>query len=272
MIDIYEYIDYRKLLSDLYKEKRAESPFFSYRYIAQKVGFSSAGFFTNILAGKRNIAQDNVLGFAKVFKMKKAETEYFELLVNFDQAKTHDHKRYYFEKILSSKKSKLKITDKQQYEFYSKWFYTAVREVLDIYDFDGKDYAELAKRVSPSISIFEAKTAMQLLIDLGFVKKDDKGYFKQVDQFISTGYDAQSVAITNFLVSTLDLAKQAIDRYPREQRSVSALSFSISQDGYKAIDERLKTFRREILEIARADKNKDRIYHVNFQIFPMSKV
>jgi uncharacterized protein (TIGR02147 family) len=130
MIDIFEYIDYRKLLKDLYNERRAENKCFSYRFIAQKVGFSSAGFFANIIQGKRNISPEFIFGFARVFKLKKQETEYFELLVNFDQAKSHEQKKYYFEKMLSSKKSKIKIIEKQQYEFYSKWYYTAVREVL----------------------------------------------------------------------------------------------------------------------------------------------
>jgi uncharacterized protein (TIGR02147 family) len=272
MIDIFEYIDYRKLLNDLYKEKREECPYFSYRYIAKKVGFSSAGFLANIIQGKRNISPEYIFGFAKLFKLKKTETEYFELLVNFDQARNHDQKKYYFEKILSSKKSKIKITDLQNYEFYSKWYYTAVREVLDVYEWDGVDYSELAKRIMPPLSTGEIKKAVELLLNMGFIRKNKKGFYEQTDQFISTGYDARSLAITNFLVSTIDLARGAIDRFPRDQRSMSALTFSISADGYAAIDERLKTFRREILEIARADKNRDRIYHVNFQIFPMSKI
>jgi uncharacterized protein (TIGR02147 family) len=53
---------------------------------------------------------------------------------------------------------------------------------------------------------------------------------------------------------------------------MASLSFAISAEGYKAIEERLRTFRREILEIARADKKTDRIYHANFQIFPISRL
>jgi uncharacterized protein (TIGR02147 family) len=124
--------------------------------------------------------------------------------------------------------------------------------------------------VSPAITVAQAKKSIELLESMGFIKKGEKGYYQQVDDFITTGYEAKSVAITNFLVETIELARQAIDRYPRDQRSMSALSFSCSAEGYASIDERLKTFRREILEIVRADKNRDRIYHVNFQVFPMS--
>jgi uncharacterized protein (TIGR02147 family) len=91
-----------------------------------------------------------------------------------------------------------------------------------------------------------------------------------VDDIITTGYEAKSLAINNFLISTNELARQAIDRYPREQRSMSTLTFSCSAEGYAQIDERLKRFRREILEIVRTDKDTDRVYHINFHVFPMS--
>jgi uncharacterized protein (TIGR02147 family) len=269
MIDIFEYIDYRKLLKDMHEDRKKEFPFFSYRYIARKVGFNSAGFFVNIIQGKRNISSAFIFKFAQVFKLKRAETEYFELLVLFDQAKDHEQKKYYFEKILGSKKSKIKVTDARHYEFYSRWYYTAVREVLNFYKFNG-NYAELAKKVSPAITPAEAKKAVSLLEQMGFIRKTERGYYQLADAIITTGYEAKSVAINNFLISTTELARQAIDRYPRDQRSLSTLTFSCSAEGYAQIDERLKRFRREIMEIVRSDKDIDRVYHINFQVFPMS--
>ncbi|MBN1308329.1 MAG: TIGR02147 family protein [Chitinispirillaceae bacterium] len=274
MIEPFEYLNYRKLLKDLYEDRKAEQPFFSYRYIAQKVGFSSAGFFTNILSGKRNISPEYIFKFAEVFKLKKSETEYFELLVNFDQAKDHSRKRFYFEKILRHKKSKIKITDAQQYEFYSSWYYTAIRELIDISPFKG-DFEELAKRVSPPIKASEAKKAVELLEKIGFIRKNVDGVYEQTDTFITTGYEARSVAITNFLIEMADLAKEAIDRYSREKRDISSLTFTLSEEGFSTIQERLKSFRRELLEIVREDKNQkrqDRVYHINFHVFPLTKV
>ncbi|MBN2037783.1 MAG: TIGR02147 family protein [Chitinispirillaceae bacterium] len=270
-IDVFDYIDYRKLLKDLYEERKAANPSFSYRYIALKVGFSSAGFFTNILQGKRNISAENIFRFAAVFRLKRQETEYFELLVNYDQAKNHEQKKYYFEKILASKRSKIRLTEAWQYEFYSQWYYTAVREVIDIYRFEGKDFGELAKKVSPAITPSQAKKAVDLLQKLGMITMGNDGYFVQSDDLITTGYEAPTVAVNNFLVSTIDLAREAIDRYPRDKRTISTLTFSCSAEGYAHIEERLKMFRREILEIVRGDKNRDRVYHVNFHVYPMSR-
>ena len=274
MVEPFEYLNYRKLLKDLYDERKVANPNFSYRYIAQKVGFASAGFFTNIIQGRRNISPEFIFKFAEVFKLTKSQTEYFELLVNFDQAKDHSRKRFYFEKILGHTKSRIKVTDAQQYEFYSAWYYTAIRELIDVYQFKG-DYEDLARRVSPAIKTAEAKKAVDLLEKVGFIRKNSDGIYEQTETFITTGYEAQSVAITNFLIEMADRAKEAIDRYPRDKRDISALSFTLSGEGFAVIEERLKSFRREVLEIVREDKShkkQDRVYHMNFHLFPLTRV
>lgn len=274
MVEVFEYLDYRKLLKNLYEQRKSENTNFSYRYIALKVGFASAGFFSNILQGKRNISPEFIFKFTELFKLKKAETEYFELLVNFDQAKDHARKRFYFEKILGHKKSKIKVTDIQEYAFYRCWYHTAIRELIDIYPFKG-DYDDLAKRVSPPIKASEAKKTVELLEKIGFIRKASNGVYEQADTFITTGYEAKSVAITNFLLAMADLAKESVDRYPRDKRDISTLTFTVSKDGIDTIQERLKSFRREVLEIVREDKNQkkqDRVYHINFHVFPLTKV
>jgi len=274
MIEPFEYLSYRKLLKDLYEDRKAQQPFFSYRYIAQKVGFSSAGFFTNIISGKRNISPEYIFKFAEVFKLNKDETEYFELLVNFDQAKDHSRRRFYFDKILGHKNSKIKTTTAQEYEFYSAGYYTAIRELIDIYPFKG-NYEELAKLVSPPIRPAEAKRAVELLENIGFIRKNENGIYEQDESFITTGYEADSVAITNFLIEMSDLAKRSIDGVPREKRDISSLTFTLSEEGFGTIQERLRSFRRELLEIVREDrkhKRQDRVYHINFHVFPLTRV
>jgi uncharacterized protein (TIGR02147 family) len=275
MIDIFEYINYRALLKDLYEQEKADKPFFSYRYMAQKVGFSSAGFFTNIIQRKRNISHQMLLKFAVLFKFSRPQTEYFELLVMFDQAKNHKEKKYCFERILSSKRSKIKYVDKQHYEFYSKWYFTAIRELMNIVPFSGAEeqsFKEIGKMLTPPITASEAEKAIRFLESANFIRKNENGIYIQTDPLLSTGYDAQSVAITNFQLATADLAKEAVDRFERSQRSLSTLTLSLSKSGYETVLERLKMFHREVLETAKEDKKPDRIYHLNFHVFPMSQI
>jgi uncharacterized protein (TIGR02147 family) len=271
MVDIFQYTDYRKFLLDFYEAEKTRNPHFSHRYVAQKVGFTSSGFFSKIIQGKTNISNELALQFVDFLKLKKVEAEYFTLLVFFNQAKSHAEKKRWFEKIVAFSKSKVKVVEVSQYEFFDKWYYVALRELFSFYKFKG-DYDELAKTIDPPISPAQAKKGVLLLEKLNLIKKDDNGYYVQTDTLLSTGYDVRSVAINNFQLATLDLAKESIDRFPKEQRDISTLTLSFSNELYSTIHEKLKAFRREVLELVKNDpKAADKVYQVNFQIFPLSR-
>ena len=271
MMDIFLYTDFRKYLYDFYEAEKKRNPHFSHRYIAQKVGFSSSGFFSKIIQGKTNISNELALRFADFLKLKKNEADYFGLLVLFNQAKSHADKKRWFEKIVAFSKSKVKIVEVSQYKFFEKWYYVAIRELMAFFPFRG-DYKQLAKMMDPPISPSQAKKAVRLLEHLDLIKKDENGVYSLSDVLISTGYDAKTLAINNFQLATLDLAKESIDRFTKEERDISTLTLSFSKEIYETIHERLKGFRREILELVKNDPGRvDKVYQVNFQIFPLSR-
>ena len=270
MIDIFQYTDYRKYLSDFYEAKRASQKGFTHRHISKAMGFKSSGTFTQILQGKTNISTRTIAHFVAFLELNNGQADYFELLVLFNQSKGHAEKKRYFEKLLSFPKSNIKRVEAGQYAFYEKWYYSVVREILAFYPFQG-DYRELSRMLEPPISTAEAQKAIKLLEELGFIRKNAKGQYERTDPLITTGYEAKSLAINQFLHETMDLAKSAMDRLPRESRSLSALTLSLSDDGYALLDERLKAFRRELLELARNCEQPGRVVQVNFQMFPVSR-
>lgn len=270
MVDIFTYLDYRRFLHDVYAERKAKSKYFSYRYLAQKTGLKSVGFFTWILQGKRNLSPRLVLKFAEAFKLNKQETAYFELLVSYNQAKSHEEKKHYFDRIAAHKRPSAKIVDSNQYEFYEKWYYSAIREIIAIQPVKD-DFAKLGKSLTPSISGTEARKAVELLEKLGLVAKNEAGFFVRNDSTISTGESWKSLAIAHFQLQTLDLAKQAMDRFPKSERDVSTLTLSCSLETFAAIRERLKGLRQELAEMVKNDPNPECVYQCNLQVFPLCK-
>jgi uncharacterized protein (TIGR02147 family) len=103
------------------------------------------------------------------------------------------------------------------------------------------------------------------------VRKNAEGCFEKSDPIITSGYDTRSLAVNQFIIETLDLAKVALDKLPREERSLSALTLSLPEDGYAMIEEKVKVFRRELLELARNCSDPKRVIQVNFQIFPVTR-
>lgn len=267
---VFGYTDYRKFLKDWHSSAKKDNPRVTYRYLAREVGFKSAGHFTLILNAKANISISLAERFGAFLRLKKRELEYFKTLVLYNQAKTHADKKRYFERLLSFKECPVKMVGPEQYEFYDKWYYTAIREILSFYPFRG-DYAKLGKMVQPTVSADEAEKAVKLLLKLGLIQKRPDGGLSPTDAVISSGYEAQSVAINNFVINSLDLAKEALDRFPKGERNLSWATLNISEEKYSAIQEELRAFRRKILEIARADEKPARVYQFNFQVFPLSK-
>lgn len=271
MIKVYNYTDYRKFLEDYYSNKKASGIKFNYRKLAQAVGFKSAGHFTQIIQGKANISRKLIEKFIAGLQLRKREAQYFRAMVLYNQAKKHEIKKHNFEIMISFKETAVKVVDVKQYEFYDRWYYAAVRELVEFFPCNESNAALLSRQIVPRITPDQAAKALALLSDLGLIRKNEQGHYRKVDSVLSTGYEAKSVAINNFILSTLDLAKEAIDRFPRKERNLSWMTLSISQKSFDTIQEELRAFRRKALEIAAQDGDANRIYQFNFQIFPLTK-
>ncbi|HKP97986.1 MAG TPA: TIGR02147 family protein [Fibrobacteria bacterium] len=271
MANVFDYMDYRQFLRDTYRENKARSPAYSYRFIAGKVGFRSASFFGQILKGSSNISLSMAARFAAFLKLKRKEADFFLALVMFNQSKGEEERKQGFERLLAFRGSRVRILGADEYAFYDKWYYTAVRELLWFEPFQG-DYAALARRLSPPITAAEAEAAVALLLRLRMIARNSQGQYARTDGVsTSTGLAARAEAIRTFQLQTLALAGEAIDRFPRETRSLSTLTLSLSAKGFKAIEEELSGFRRLLLKIAEGDEREDTVYQINFQIFPLTR-
>jgi len=89
-------------------------------------------------------------------KLTKKQEEYFETMVYFNEAKTVEEKKLYFERLMRYYDSKAYRVDAKQYEYYSKWYYIAVRELLAIGNFSD-DYSAIGQALNPAIRTEEAR-------------------------------------------------------------------------------------------------------------------
>lgn len=271
MLNIYDYLDFKAYLKDFYTIKKKGNKNFSYRFIAQKVGFKSAGQFTQILKGQLNLSQKLLPRFISFLKLNKRESQYFELLVNFNQAKNQADKSIFYERMISFKEVKATTLSPDQYKFYQKWYYAAIRDILSIYKFDG-NYRKLANLVEPSISTAEAREAIDLLEKLKIIEKNDDGAFIIQNKIISSPIgDVFSTALASYASQMLDRAKYAVNEMPKSERSISWVGASLSKEAFNEVKEEIAIFRNKLLAIAEKDDNPERVYHFNIQCFPLSK-
>lgn len=269
-LDVFAYLDYRELLRQWYALKKAGNPRFSYRLLARKVGFSSAGFFTLILQGKTNISLDMADNFAEAMKLKKTERDYFLALIQYNQAKDPGQKERHQRKLERFSAFKVKHLGPDRFRFLEKWYYIAVRELLTFLPFRG-DFKALGAMLEPPITAKQAEEAMALLLELGMVARTAQGGYARVDSMLTTGYQARAPEVEAFFLSMHRLGGEALSRFPREDRNLSWLTLSTTRAKYREIVEELRTFRLRILEMVEKEPREEVVYQFNFEIFPLSR-
>lgn len=270
MPNIFSYTDYRVYLKDYYDEQKAAIPAFSYRYFANKAGFKSKSFIKLVIDGKKNLTSESIDKINNVLKIKEKAFSYFCDLVAFNQATSIHLRQFYFHKLMQyNKRSDTRTVLRRQYEIYSHWYINALRELVVIIDF-GEDYAKLGSILNPPISAKQARDAVELLLELGFIKKKGSRYI-QSDAIITTGDQVRSLAVSSFHLQNLRLAADSIEKMQSDSRDISTLVLGLSDEGFTLVKKEISKFRKKLLDIAAVEKTVNRVYHINFQAIPVSE-
>ena len=269
MISVFDYLDYRQYLRDFYVQQKKTASFFSYRYIGNKVGMDSS-FLIKVLQGHLHIADDRIDKFTKICGFNEKEAAYFHALVHFNKAKTEKESKLYFEKMLSTNTAKSDKLGENQYEFFQKWYYSAVWSLLDGHPFHG-DPKDLGLLLAPPINPKEAKAALKLLEDLKLIERKEDGEYRAVGLNLTTGKEWRSVAITQYQREMIKLAEESLERFRKEERDVSTLTMNIPEAAMPEIRELASEFRESLKKLVNSYTETDRVYQLNIQMFPLTK-
>ena len=270
---VFEYLDYREFLRDYYNQKKEANPAFSLRVFSDKIGFRAKDFISRVMNGDKNLSSQSIPKVASGLRLGKHETEFFIGLVKFNQAETTEERNAAFEEMQAALKvvrfaEKQHILGHAQYMVYSHWRHLTIRSLIGMFGFDG-DYEALARQVHPKITAEEAKKSVKLLEDCQLIKKDENGKYILTESAITTGDRTSKLALRGFHQHCLKLAADSIDRDPPGTRHISGLTLGISQEGYDRIVERINAFRKEIALIAEEDEGSDKVFQLQFALFPV---
>jgi uncharacterized protein (TIGR02147 family) len=273
MVNIFEYMDYRQYLKDYYEHEKKAKPFFSYRYLSGRVKINP-GYLVKLFQGKIHLGVKNIPAFADVLNLKDKEREYFIELVHFGRAKHENEIERRFERLQSIKGINFRtIGDTANVvEFYSKWYHMAIRSIISINPFDGKNFKTLSSFLTPYVSVKEVRDSIKLLERLEMIRKDADGMFRVTEQFISTGQKWTSAVILAYQRRNIELAMESLDRHEKELRDISSVTMTFPRMDMEALRERIRQFRQEILLMSKDAVNDDSVMQLNIQMFPVALV
>lgn len=270
--NIFEYINYREYLEDYYQMRKIWDDGFTHSYICYKIGQkNSRTFYNNIVKGRRDLSNSFINRFSELLELTTQETFYFRILVLYCQSKDAQEKELLFEQLVQLNNTPEHRLEEESFEYYSHWYYSSVRALLDIYDFKS-NYKQLSETLIPSITVEEAKRAIKLLKKLKLIEKNSNGYYKPTQNGITSGFKKNHHQVKKYQLQCLELAKLAVMDDDESAYKSSTFTVSISEKGYERIVERTTQYREEIDEIVNKDEDEDdRLYQINIQFIAQNR-
>lgn len=268
-MNVFAYYNYRKYLQDYYEYRKSVQRYFSYRSFAKRAGYTSSGFYLDLVKGRKSLTPQMVPKFIHALGLSEKEGRYFSLMVDFTHAETPESKQVIFEQMSALLPRTTKALSRQQIEYYHEWYYVAVREALSVVNVSD-NYQDLALFLNPRISVPQAKQAIHLLSDLGLIEKEN-GFWRSVNKTITSGREIPPFVVHGFQKKMMDLGKAAVEHYSTERRNISCTTMSVSPLGLERIIHKIDTFRKEVVDIVRSDDHETMICELNIQFFPLSK-
>ncbi len=269
---ILQYLDYRDFLRDYTTYQKKVDPDYSQRSFAKEAGLppSTSSLLPAVIKGRRQLSQNLRIKFGKALKLGERESRYFDLLVQFNQAKGMVEKNFFFAQLSKFRSSRAHIVGETQFKFFSKWYYSAVWNYFGI-DQKQRHPGIIAANIYPPLTRSQVDESIKLLLEIGLIKKTASGY-TVTDKHIYTEKNVQAMAARHHITELTSKALEVFETLPAETRQYNALMFSISGEGFKTIKDRIRSFQEELREIIDRDGKEDRIYTLTMQLFPNSKL
>jgi len=268
---VFDYSDYHIYLDDWMRARKAARGSFSYQEFANRAGMKSRSFLRLVCKGEKQLSSAAAMRVSEAIRHTLREAEYFAVLVDLNNARTLAEKRLHLDRLRKiHKPSRGTLLSVQQYDLFGKWYVIPVWELVTIVDFHG-DYRILGRLLDPPIGAMEARSAVDLLLSLRLIEPRGHRYV-QTQTILHTRDELRSEAIKSYQVQTMQLAEEALERFPQRCRHIGTLSLGLDEDSWSQIQEKVRIFRQELTDIAQQVRKVDRVYQCNIQLFPLSRI
>ena len=266
---IVEYQDYHAFLSDYYEERKRTSAF-SWREFAKIAGFVSPSYLKDVCCGKTNLSKVTMGRVAEAIGLVGHQVDYFEAMVQFGNAKTDELKKKFLEQMNSiAFDHKVRIVDKDAFEYYDSWKNPVVRELAPL--MPGAMPGEIAKMCTQEISALEVRKSLAFLERAGFLKQVGENIYVQTEKSVEGSKEGLPLAIRSMHREMGTLAVDSLDRFTADVRNVMGITMGINRETYDRIVHELEECRKKITAIAEECCDIRQVYRLNLQLFPLSK-
>lgn len=272
MKSVFNYKCPFKLLKDMYETKHKENYKFSHGFISEKLGYTSRSGFNHILKGKKKLSHKDVKILGELFELYGKDYEYLRLLIKLNQAGSIDEKIAAKKQLLEINPSTESFIKEHGHHFYSNWLNTVIRNILSISSFTRKQIEDIAKLFISNVSKDDIKLTVKYLLDNNYISVNSKGLLKANKKILRTRTNFGTRELDEYHRKMIRLSLLHMNKIPARYKEYSSVNFSFSKENLEDIIDQLKICRQNILHIVEDEKDCDSIFHLNMQLFPITKV
>ena len=266
---ITEYNDYRRYMRDYYEERKRTS-YFSWREFAKLAGFSSSGYLKLVCDGKTRLRQDGALKVARAMELSGYRLEYFCMLVEFCDASDERSRVQVFSRMRTlMEENGVRVLGAEAFDYYRSWVNPVVRELAPM--MPGAKPSDIAKMCIPEVTAGEVRNSLELMVRANLLERRPDGTYVQMNKGLTGDPALLSASMKVMQKQVAQLAADAVDNVPAEERDISGFTLGISESAYRRLVEEIAAFRKRIKEIVSEDEGCNRVYRLNLQLFPLSE-
>jgi uncharacterized protein (TIGR02147 family) len=146
-----------------------------------------------------------------------------------------------------------------------------LREMIALKTFR-EDPSWIAKVIREPISVSQIQRAFKDLESMKLIERGADGKLRQVKRQNSTQDEVVSSAVARFARTMIDMGIKSIEEVPAKEREISSLTLGLSEAGALELKRKIQQFKMELLALETQDPSPANVIHVNFQMFPLTKI
>jgi uncharacterized protein (TIGR02147 family) len=268
--EIFEYKDCRGYLRAVLERGKASPQRFGVRRLAARAGFRSPGAVSMIVAGKRGLSHRSAERLADGLRLLGRKRRYFLAMAELESATSESQRSRAEDAVLRLRSTRPEhLLELRQYRFFSTWYYPALYVLIGLENVP-QDEASLARRLGRGITPADVSRAIEDLLSLSLVFRQEDGRLRQKNGPVSADDAYRGTALHEFHSKMIALAGESLE-LPASERETSSLTLAIPAGELAAVQERIRQFRHELNELSSRFARSERVYQLNVQLFPLTE-
>ena len=274
MLSVFEYQNYRRYLCDYYEAQKRTRSGFTYAKFSVQAGIRSPNYLKLVIDAQKNLTAKNVICFTKALQLNETAADYFEALVQFNQAKNSMEKEFYqsrMKRVRSRfKGDSEKTLEEYEFESISNWLHHAIMVLTNVQWF--RDNPQWIKqRLYNLATQEEVAQVLERLEKINLIHRDKDGRLRQSFRQIKTKPELQRVSAKMFYEGLLKRAVQALNICTPEEREYSAYIVGLSPEQVPELKKRVREFMKDLNDWAMETSKPSQVYAFTFAGFPLTR-